>query len=187
MQPSVKIVIVNGNPSPETTSLETGLRDLSENLKEKGHTVKIITLKDKKIKSCSGCFDCWWKHPGLCRHDDDVKPVMKDIILSDFVIFAAPMIMGMYSALLKRLQDRLIPLIHPYIEIREGESHHEKRYDKYPKLGILLDKRDSTEEEFENVRYIYDRIAINFHSKVLFFQDLDNLDPKLINNAISHI
>ena len=42
------------------------------------------------------------------------------------------------SAKLKTVNDRSIPLVHPYIEIVNDECHHIKRYDEYPKLARIF-------------------------------------------------
>ena len=182
-----KIVIVNGNPDSGKNRLNTFLLDTKKQLTKNGFSIVSHSLSEKEIKSCVGCWDCWWKTPGICRHKDDAPQILNDIINSDLVIYASPMIMGMYSALLKRFHDRTIPLVHPYIEIREGENHHKKRYPNYPQMGVILDNGDSSKEEIENTKYIFDRIAINFHSEVKLFYSIDEKNPKEISHAISHI
>ncbi|MEN8118064.1 MAG: flavodoxin family protein [Bacteroidota bacterium] len=181
-----KIAIINGNPDLTKNNLNTYLSDLEQGFGKNGTSVVTHTLSEKEIRHCIGCFDCWWKTPGICRFSDDSDKMLSDIINSDLVIFASPLIMGMYSALLKRFHDRMIPLIHPYIEIVNGECHHRKRYPVYPKVGVLLENNDATPKEFENTRFIFDRIAINMHSEVKFFYSIQQRSPKEINNEISN-
>ena len=182
-----KIVIIDGNPELNETQLNLFLCELEKSLSSSGFSVIFHSLSEKEIKSCVGCWDCWWKTPGICRHKDDAPQILKDIINSDLVIFSSPMIMGMYSSLLKFFHDRIIPLLHPYIEIKEGENHHKKRYPKYPKMGIILENGDSSIEEIENVKYIFKRMALNFHSEVKFFKLINQTNPKEISHEISHI
>jgi multimeric flavodoxin WrbA len=109
------------------------------------------------------------------------------MINSDLVIFASPLIMGMYSALLKKFHDRAIPLVHPYIEIIYNEFHHRKRYPVYPRMGVLVDVKDASSEEIDNTKFIFSRIAINMHSEVKFFYSIQQKNPKEIGYEISHI
>jgi hypothetical protein len=72
--------------------------------------------------------------------------------------------------------DRLIVLLHPYIEIVNGECHHRKRYEKYPNLGLILEKEpDTDDEDIKLVKDIFDRLAINFHSKLVFVKMIDEV------------
>ena len=58
------------------------------------------------------------------------------VINSDFTLWAAPLKMGFPTALLKMGFDKHLPLIHPYMVVDQGEAHHLKRYEKYPRVGI---------------------------------------------------
>jgi len=182
-----KIVLINGNPEKGKNPLNKFQQELARILKQEGFSVDYHVLSEKEVKLCIGCWDCWWKTPGICRHKDDAQELLKEIINSDLVIYSSSLIMGMYSSLLKKFHDRTIPLVHPYIEIREGECHHKKRYPNYPKMGVIIEEGDSTKEEIENVQHIFDRIAINFHSEVKFFESVNQKSAKEISHAISHI
>ena len=182
-----KITIVDGNPNFEQNPLNSFLDELTTELNENNFEVDLFCLQEREIKQCVGCFNCWWKTPGECRFDDDATEVLKSVINCDLVIYSSPMILGMYSALLKKFHDRTIPLVHPYIEIIQGECHHKKRYPDYPKMGVILEPNDSTSEEIEITRKIFNRIALNFHSEVRFFYLLNQIQPKKITDEISRI
>jgi len=179
-----KIVILNGDPEATETPLNTLLKNLKVSEES---TVKIFNLRNYSIKQCVGCFDCWLKTPGICRFKDDEEMLLREIITSDLLIFTSPLIMGMYSALLKRFQDRMIPIIHPYIEIVNNECHHRKRYPKYPKMGCLFYQNDATPEEIENIRFIHERIVLNIHSELVLFESVNTINQKEFSHAISHI
>ena len=96
---------------------------------------------------------------------DGSSDVCREFINSDFVLFASPVIMGFTSALIKKAHDKLIALLLPYIGIYRDECHHLPRYEKYPRLGLLLEKgKDTDEEDVEIITDIYRRDASNFHS-----------------------
>lgn len=117
----MKILILNGNPDVNNIKFDDYIKDIDYLLRGKGHNVTISVLRDKNIEYCCGCFGCWVKTPGECVIYDDSLDICKQYINSDWVIFASPIIMGFTSTLLKKTQDRLIPLIHPYFEIVSGE------------------------------------------------------------------
>ena len=134
----MKITILNGNPDSGNNTFEEYLLSLCAILANKGNTVSHIKLRNKNISYCVGCFNCWVKTPGVCSFLDDAPEILHEIIHSVLLLFASPVIMGFTSALLKKMQDKLIPLVHPYIELVKKECHHKKRYEHYPKLSLLL-------------------------------------------------
>lgn len=159
----MKILILDGQPSADAEGYNRYILDLSEQLGQKGHEVKNLTLRDLDIRFCTGCWSCWWGTPGECVFKDESHTVCREYINSDFILFASPMIMGFPSALLKKTLDKLIPLLHPYIDIRQGESRHRRRYDVYPKDGLLLEKTNGTDDEdIEITENIFKRFSLNF-------------------------
>ncbi len=119
------------------------------------------------IRQCVGCWDCWVKTPGRCRLPDDQEGLLRRVIEVDRVVFAAPLVMGYPSALLKRSLERFIPLLHPYITLINGECHHHKRYEHYPDLALLLEREaDTDDEDLEIVRDLFTRCAVNFHGEL---------------------
>lgn len=116
----MKILILDGNPNATLDHFDQYLQNLTESLTSNNHQVNRIALKDQNLKYCTGCWSCWVKTPGECRIKDDSHRVCREYIHSDFVLFVSPVLMGFPSAVLKKTMDRLIPLIHPYIEIVDG-------------------------------------------------------------------
>ena len=181
------ITILDGNPKNGSTHFNSYITDLKSLLKLKGHTVKLFTLREMDIKSCTGCWGCWVKTPGECIIPDDSIEIRKVIINSEWLIFASPLIMGFTSALLKIIQDKLIPLVHPYIELVNDECHHKKRYDDYPKIGLVYGKEPDTDmEDIRIVTDIYKRMALNFKSKLIFAESIEFEPKKLTNEVIHH-
>ncbi|MCD6375042.1 MAG: flavodoxin family protein [Caldisericaceae bacterium] len=167
----MKITILNGNPNADNVKFDNYLKNLSDLLESSDHTVTILKLREMDIKYCRGCFGCWVKTPGKCVVADDSHDICCEYINSDFVLFASPVIMGFTSALLKKAHDKLIPLIHPYFELVQNEVHHLSRYDKYPLMGLLLEKgKDTDEKDIEIISDIYRRDAINFKTSFCFIR-----------------
>ncbi|OGG02098.1 MAG: hypothetical protein A3F83_15045 [Candidatus Glassbacteria bacterium RIFCSPLOWO2_12_FULL_58_11] len=165
----MKIVVLNGSPDSRRFELDCYLAELEGLLETRGHVVKSFELRAMNIGHCTGCWGCWVKTPGECVIRDDSQKVCRAAINSDLLLFASPVIMGFTSAVLKKISDRLIPLLHPYFEIDRGEIHHRKRYERYPAVGLLLERAtDTDEEDLELIRDIYARMALDFKSELKF-------------------
>ncbi len=163
----MNIVILNGNPDPKQKDLDRYIKSLGAELAKRGHAFQSFLLREMDIRQCIGCWTCWLKTPGLCVHRDEMPRIYRSVMAADLVILASPVIMGFMSALLKRANERFIPLIHPYIALVEGECHHRGRYDRYPGLGILLHRgADTDDEDIAIITDIYRREAINFRSSL---------------------
>ena len=165
----MKILILNGNPSGEKPDMDKYIDQLAQKIKSAGHDTKVVVLRDLKIGSCIGCFNCWVKNPGICSIKDDAIDITRQYIAADHVIFASPLIMGFPSSLLKNTMDRNIPLVHPHLEEVGGEIHHKKRYDKYPVISFLLEKEACTDDEDIAIATdIFRREAINVRASLGF-------------------
>jgi len=164
---TMKISILNG--APEQGNLDTYLDKLTNELKKSGHDVTTLVVREMKLHPCTGCFKCWVQTPGHCILKDDSDQLDRTIINSDFVLWASPLVMGFPSAIFKIAMDKHLPLIHPYMEMVQGEIHHIARYPHYPRIGMLLEKEpDSDEEDLRIVSDIFARTALNFKSQLEF-------------------
>jgi len=181
------ITIINGRLNTLDDGFDSFVKEIATNLSEH-KDVRSFLLADMKISQCTGCWSCWWKTPGLCAIKDDAEPIMRAVIHSDLLVFASPVIAGFTSSLLKKLQDRLIVLLHPYIIPVQGECHHRKRYDNYPDMALLLQKEaDTDKEDIEIITDIYKRLAINFHSNLKYILFTDTQTTEEIAHDLSHI
>jgi multimeric flavodoxin WrbA len=163
----MKITILNGSPQPG--SLDAYLAQLKPVLEAGGHNVTQIDLRELTLRYCVGCWGCWVKTPGECVNRDDSPEMGRAVINSDFVLWAAPLKMGFPSELFKRANDKHLPLIHPYMEVDQGEAHHLRRYPKSPRLGLLLEpEADTDARDLHIVTEIHCRTALNFKTRLEF-------------------
>jgi len=168
------ITILNGDN--RNGSFSGKINSLTGKLSEQ-HQVHLFNLSKMNLRYCTGCWSCWWKTPGECAIKDGADEIFRSVISSDFLIFASPLVAGFTSSTLKKIQDRLIVLLHPYIQLINGESHHRKRYVHYPEFGVIIEKEQDTDsEDLQIVKDIYDRLAINFHSKQRFIKFIDEVN-----------
>jgi multimeric flavodoxin WrbA len=174
----MKITILNGDLSPEKSEFSEFMEKLTKNISEKNH-IEHFQLSEMNLHYCTGCWSCWWKTPGLCALKDDADNIFRSVINSDFFIFASPLYAGFTSSSLKKITDRLVILLHPYMELIQDECHHRKRYEKYPHFGLILQKENDTDkEDIKIISDIYSRLAINFHSKLRYvkFIETNNIE-----------
>jgi multimeric flavodoxin WrbA len=180
----MNITILNGNPDP--SAFDTYLKNLKLELELNRHQVTQLDLRDLQLKYCIGCFDCWTKTPGICESDQASREMGRAVINSDFTLWAAPLKMGFPSALLKMGIDKHLPLIHPYMVVDQGEAHHLNRYEKYPRVGMLVAREeDTTAQDLQIIRDLFSRTALNFKSKLEFMetpeQSVEDLTQKIQN------
>ncbi len=163
----MKITILNGNPEPG--GFDTYLDQLKSNLESAGNNVRQLDLRGMPLRHCVGCWGCWVKTPGECVSRDASLEMGRAVINADFVLWAAPLNMGFPSELLKRANDKHLPLIHPYIVVDQGEAHHLRRYPHSPRLGLLVEKEADTDAlDLRIVSDIYCRTALNFKTRLEF-------------------
>jgi multimeric flavodoxin WrbA len=183
----MNITILNGDMNPGESDFSKYLEELSEKLQEI-HTVHLYRINEMNIHYCVGCWNCWWKTPGRCTIQDDADQILASVINSDFFIFASPIMAGFTSSALKKINDRFVGLVHPYILMKNKECHHRKRYDKYPDFGLLLGKEaDTDDEDLRIIDEIYDRFALNFHCEKRYTKIItDTKIEDIIDETCNH-
>lgn len=151
-------------------------------LKDFGHQLTVFNLKKLSINSCTGCWSCWVKTPGQCIFNDDMHSILKVIINSELVIYLAEPVLGYVNSRLKMVMDRSIPVVHPYIELVNNECHHQKRYEKYPYIGLILeDNNKLCSEDLDIIKYLFQRFSLNFKSRLSIFNTTGSPIQELIN------
>ena len=182
-----KITILNGNPGDRAYGLDSHLEEVGTLLRSRGHQVTAFELRRMDIRHCTGCWGCWVRTPGECVINDDSARICGSVVGSDIVLYASPVIMGFTSALLKKTCDRLIPILHPYLEVVNGEFHHRARYEKYPEIGLILEKSaDTDQEDIEIIRDIYSRFSLNLKSELRMVRFTED-SPREVADAIDSI
>lgn len=132
----------------------------------------IVDLAEKRILSCAGCLNCWVKTPGQCILKDDMADLYPRYLNADLVIFSAPLKKtGFLPAKMRAFTERLIPLLHPFIHLEKGECHHQRRYDRYPKLGLMIQNPlGFSADEIALVKEIMTRSFLNLKSEMAYFE-----------------
>lgn len=129
----------------------------------------IVNTKNLDLKSCKGCFDCWYKTPGLCIQKDDMPVILQTIMNSDLIVYITDVKAGFVGSELKKALDKTIPLIHPYFDISYGEIHHKARYDDFPNISlVLIDEKEINDHVFDIIKNWFTRISHNYATNVRF-------------------
>jgi multimeric flavodoxin WrbA len=132
----------------------------------RGYDVQPVRLRELSIAPCTGCFGCWTRTPGECVFPDESRDVLRSYVGADVVVYATPVTFGGYSSQLKKLLDRLIPVLDPRFTVVGGEVHHRLRYRRYPKtvgLGTLPSPDPEAERLFATLAA---RNGLNVHQTV---------------------
>lgn len=131
---------------------------------ENDSEIETIVLHEKEIRACKGCFKCWIKSPGTCDLDDFGRIVAEKTIQADNIVFLTPITFGGYSSELKKALDRSICISLPYFTEKQGEVHHEPRYNHNANLSVfgILEASDRVREELFTT--LVERNVLNMHS-----------------------
>ncbi len=116
--------------TPLYTRLTSMLREQSAQLAE-------LPLRSLDIQPCLGCFNCWVRTPGECIQVHGGQQVAQAYMQANLVVFFTPVAFGGYSSVLKKAVDHLIPNISPFFAKVNGETHHHRRYQRYPALLVV--------------------------------------------------
>jgi multimeric flavodoxin WrbA len=152
---------------------------------DEGHEVAVFTLKELCVAPCCGYFRCWINSPGTCVIQDTVNKIVDSIVNSDCWVFITNVTFGGYSSELKKVIDRLPPLMLPHFMRVNGEVHHRPRYRKIPNL-LVFGYAESEDKESENIfQAIVARNSVNFHmNKAVAKVFLKDKDKNFISQKV---
>ena len=110
----MKILIMNGSLKKDADSNTFAICEMLESkLKSIGAESKTITLNELD-------YEC-----GTGKYNDELQPVLNEMLQSDGVIFATPIWWGMYSSYIQSLVERM-----DYIDTYGSENNFRPFYNK---------------------------------------------------------
>lgn len=86
-------------------------------------TVKTVTLRDKDIHPCMGCFSCWTKTPGQCALKDDMQELYQDILEADIIIESFPLYFAGVPSRMRMMTERCLLFTKRYEGSPEDTFH----------------------------------------------------------------
>jgi multimeric flavodoxin WrbA len=123
----MKILAFNCSPKGEKANTSLILNPFLKGLENGGAEVEVHYTRKLKIKPCSGDLHCWFQKPGVCIHKDDMQGLYPKLREADIWVFGTPVYFDGVSGPMKNLMDRLVPLILPFVELRNGHCAHARR------------------------------------------------------------
>lgn len=118
----MKALIINGSPKGAasntmwlTNAFVSGFPDSVE--------VKTITLREKDIHPCMGCFSCWTRTPGQCAIQDDMQEIYQDILESDIIIESLPLYFAGMPSRMRMMTERCLLFTKRYEGSPEDTFH----------------------------------------------------------------
>jgi len=160
----VKAILLDGAHASDDTG-ERVRAALAGELQTQGWDLEHVVLRERKIADCAGDYFCWIRSPGMCHIDDDNRKIAAAVIGSDLLVYLTPVTFGGYSSALKRMVDHQIQNIAPFFATVEGETHHQKRYEKHPDL-LVVGWMDAPDARAEAVfRHLARRNALNYYAE----------------------
>lgn len=159
----MKVIVLDGAQANDQTGQRVRAALLQE-LHGRGWQVEEYVLREQKIGACAGDFFCWIRTPGVCNVNDDNRIIAEAMVGKDLMIYLTPITFGGYSSTLKRMVDHQIQNISPNFARINGETHHQKRYARYPDFLAIgwLEAPDAPAEAV--FRYLAQRNGLNFHA-----------------------
>lgn len=91
------------------------LREALKGSKECGAKTEFMSLRNKKIQPCIGCFKC--KDKGVCSQKDDMQTIYPKLLKADGIIFATPVYFYSLSGMGKAFIDRTFALKSPELRL----------------------------------------------------------------------
>lgn len=135
----MKVLVIDGSPKGQRSNTLKLTQAFIDGLSDKREIVREdITIRDKNISTCLGCFGCWNKTPGVCVVKDDMKDVLDKILWADLVIWSFGLYYFNVPGKMKMLIDRLLPLSLPFMMSETESGGHPSRYDMSGKRHVVI-------------------------------------------------
>jgi len=135
---ATKIFAINSSPSGEKGTTARLLQAFLKGASEAGAETRVEYIFEQDIKPCVGCISCWIKTPGECAQKDDMKKMLEKIKDSDIIVYSTPLYIHNVNGPMKNFLDRRLPLINPFLEIRDGYTRHlHSEYVNYSKVVLV--------------------------------------------------
>lgn len=120
----MKVVAINSSPKAESGHTNQILGPFLDGMRDAGAAVELFYTKYLEIEPCCGLFNCFFVTPGRCSQTDDMAGILPKLRDADVWVLATPVHLDGVSGPMKNFIDRLLPLIDPRLEMRDGHSRH---------------------------------------------------------------
>ncbi|MFA4932023.1 MAG: flavodoxin family protein [Caldisericia bacterium] len=124
-----RAVAINGSPQMEKGNTALVLASFIQGMMDAGSGVELLYASRLKVKPCScGVMYCWNDGPGECCIQDDMQLLYPKLKAADVLILATPVYVPLPGDM-QNVVNRLMPLIEPRLERRQGRTRARFRED----------------------------------------------------------
>lgn len=157
-----KVLAINGSPAMSKGNTAMLLSAFSQGMQDAGGEVEITYASDLKIKPCScNRMYCWYTKPGECCIKDEMQELIAKLKSTDILVLATPVYIPLPGAM-QMVINRLVPVIEPLLEIREGRTRSKLREGYNIRQIVLVCTGDWWEmANADTVVRIVEEIALN--------------------------
>ncbi len=181
----LKVLAINGSPRAKKGITDQIIRRFLAGAEAAGAETEIAYLASLEIAHCQGCLHCWFRTPGVCRHDDDMPVLMEKIFASDVLVFASPVYVDGMTGQMKTMFDRFCAYTPPFFEVEGERSYHPRVSDRDPKVVVISTCGFPERVHLEPIALHFRHICENMRADLLaeFFFPASSLlasDPALV-------
>ena len=124
-----RAVAINGSPQMEKGNTALVLASFIQGMMDAGSEVELLYASRLKVKPCTcGEMYCWNDGPGECCIQDDMQLLYPKLKAADVLILATPVYVPLPGDM-QNVVNRLMPLIEPRLERRQGRTRARFRED----------------------------------------------------------
>jgi multimeric flavodoxin WrbA/putative sterol carrier protein len=163
--PPRSVILINASPRRSSGYTKPLASCLAEGIREAGANVEEVDLANLKIKTCTGCWQCWIREQG-CVFDgrDDFYELFAKVNRADLIVYALPLYVDGMPSILKNYFDRSVRRVYPYMGGDTAKMRHPRRIDrKNQAMAVLSICGFQEKTQFRALDRHFRAIAHNFH------------------------
>lgn len=167
-----RVVAVNGSPHTDKGVTSLLLTSFLKGMESAGAECQTFYASRLRLRPCDCCeMRCWFVHPGMCYHHDDMDDVYPQLREADIVIIATPVYVPLPSAL-QDVLNRLCPLMDPTVEIVDGRTRARLRTGVAIKKFVALStggwwEKENSDTVVRIVRELAENAGVEFSGAVV--------------------
>jgi multimeric flavodoxin WrbA len=134
----MNVLALNASPRMTNGNTHRILAPFLEGATQAGAAAETICVRQLTVRPCTACMACWFATPGTCAQKDDMASILPKVRATDILVLATPVYVDGMVGSLKVMLDRLLPLVLPDLEIRDGHVRHPRQGDYSVPRVVLI-------------------------------------------------
>ncbi|MDH4209338.1 MAG: flavodoxin family protein [Anaerolineae bacterium] len=133
----MKVLAINGSPRMEKGNTFLVLTPFLQGMTDAGADVELFYASRLDVEPCTGEFHCWNEKPGECYIQDDMQDLYPRAREAEILVLATPVYVPLPGEM-QNVINRLVPLMDPLLETREGRTRARFHKDvKIKKIALV--------------------------------------------------